>query len=147
MDCSELIWAVYACINALEQSRDPSFKDLAKGWQKWLDYVKTTAATVFYKGDGHVCAVTKINNQTLPLKDPKQGYQCEGTSYLDDPYEGELFTHFLNAFGGLSRKDKDALWQAKRAKLVSVEYNMGGVGPITVEQGNCPSLIIVLPTD
>lgn len=79
--------------------------------------------------------MTKINNQTLSLKDPKQGYQCEGTNYLDDPYEGELFTHFLNAFGGLSSKDKDALWKAKRAKLVSVEYNMGGVGPITVEQG------------
>lgn len=85
-----------------------------------------------------MCAVTKMNNQTLPPKHAKQGYQCEGTNYLDDPYEGELFTHFLNAFGGLSREDKDSLWEVKRAKLVSVEYNMGGVGPITVEQGNCP---------
>lgn len=126
---------MYAAINVLEESRDQSFRDLAKAWQKWFDYVKTTAATVFYQGNGHVCAVTKINDQTLPPKDPKQGYQCEGTNYLDDPYEGELFTHFLNAFGGLSQNDKNALWQAKRAKLVSVEYNMGGVGPITVEQG------------
>ncbi|KAK2589834.1 hypothetical protein QQS21_012493 [Conoideocrella luteorostrata] len=135
LDNGELVWAVYACIHALEQSRDRSFKDLARGWQKWLDYVKTTASTVFYRGNGRVCAVTKIKDQTKPLKDPQQGYECEGTGYLDDPYEGELFTHFLNSFGGLPKAEKDALWQAKRAKLVRVEYNMGGYGPITVEQG------------
>ncbi|KAG8423949.1 hypothetical protein J3458_000793 [Metarhizium acridum] len=135
LDNGELVWAVYACISALELSGNKSFQRTAKSWQKWLDYVKTTAATVFYRGDGRVCAVAKINNQTLPPKNAKQGYQCEGTNYLDDPYEGELFTHFLNAFGGLSRDDRDALWEVKRAKLVSVEYNVGGVGPITVEQG------------
>jgi hypothetical protein len=79
--------------------------------------------------------VTKLRDQTRPPKDPRQGYACEGTSYLDDPYEGELFAHLLNAFGGLPKKDKDALWQAKRAKLVKREYNMGGYGPITVQEG------------
>ena len=69
------------------------------------------------------------------MHDNGQHYQCEGTNYLDDPYEGELFTFFLHFFGGLSKSDKDDLWTAKRAKLVSVEYNKGGVGPITVEQG------------
>ncbi|TWU76020.1 hypothetical protein ED733_007185 [Metarhizium rileyi] len=135
LDNGELIWAVYACISALEQSNHQSFRSTARDWQRWFDYVKTTATAVFYQGSGHVCAVTKIKNQTLPPNDPMQGFQCEGTNYLDDPYEGELFSHFLNAFGRLSRKDKDALWLAKRAKLVSVEYNMGGIGPITVEQG------------
>lgn len=135
MGCSELLWAVYACIHVLEQSHDRGSRDLAANWQQWFDYVKTTAAAVFYAGDGHVCAVTSIKDQTLPVHDANQHYQCEGTGYLDDPYEGELFTHFLNVFGGLPAKDKQALWVAKRAKLVSVEYNMGGVGPITVEQG------------
>ncbi|GAB0136373.1 hypothetical protein EsDP_00004674 [Epichloe bromicola] len=135
LDNGELIWAVYACIHALEQSRDSSFKSLAQDWQKWFDYVKTTAVTVFYRGNGRVCAVTKLRDQTRPPKDPRQGYACEGTSYLDDPYEGELFAHLLNAFGGLPKKDKDALWQAKRAKLVKREYNMGGYGPITVQEG------------
>ncbi|KHO01631.1 uncharacterized protein MAM_00632 [Metarhizium album ARSEF 1941] len=135
LDNGELIWAVYACISALEQSGDQSPENISKGWQEWLDYFKTTAASVLYRGDGHVRAVASINDQFLPLTDPKQGYQCEGTNYLDDPYEGELFTRFLNAFGGLHQRDRDALWQAKRAKLRSVEYRVGGVGPITVEQG------------
>jgi hypothetical protein len=55
---------------------------------------------------------------------------------LNDPYEGELFTWWLYFFGGLSQKDKDLLWEVKRPQLVSVEYNMGGVGPITVQKGN-----------
>lgn len=135
LDNGELVWAVYACIHALEQSREPANRSLAKDWQKWLDYVKTTAATVFYRGSGRVCAVTKLKDQTKGLKDPQQNYECEGTGYIDDPYEGELFTHFLHAFGGLPSKEKEALWQAKRAKLVKREYNMGGYGPITVQEG------------
>ncbi|KAG5977248.1 hypothetical protein E4U55_006949 [Claviceps digitariae] len=134
LSCYELVWAVYACIQALEQTRDLLNKSLAKDWQTWLDYVKTTAATVFYQGNGRVCAVSKLKDQTKPLGDPRQSYTCEGTSALDDPYEGELFTHFLNSFGGLTVKEKKALWQVKRAKLVEREYNMGGYGPITVQE-------------
>lgn len=93
---------------------------------------------VFYAGSGHICAVTTIKDQALPVSGAGQKYQCEGTNYLDDPYEGELFTHFVNLFSSLSKSDKDKLWKAKRAKLVSVEYSKGGVGPITVEQGERP---------
>ncbi|KAG6040848.1 hypothetical protein E4U41_006890 [Claviceps citrina] len=140
LDNGELVWAVYACIHALQQSRDPAKQSLANDWQKWLDYVKTTATAVFYRGNGRVCAVAKLKDQSKPLDDPDQGYTCEGTSYLDDPYEGELFTHFLHSFGGLPRKEKDALWNAKRAKLVKREYDMAGYGPITVEEVKRPSV-------
>ncbi|CEJ94702.1 hypothetical protein VHEMI10219 [[Torrubiella] hemipterigena] len=135
LDNGELLWAVYACISALEQSSSRSNHQLAADWQKWFDYAKTTVAKVFYIGDGHVCAVTKIANQSLPVNDPKQTYGCESPAYLDDPYEGELFTYFIQFFGKLSSQEKAKLWTAKRAKLVSVEYEMDGVGPITVEQG------------
>ncbi|KAL3956127.1 hypothetical protein ACCO45_008973 [Purpureocillium lilacinum] len=135
LDNGELLWAVYACIQALENSHNPSFGKLAKGWQTWFDYVKTTAVPIFYRGQGLVCAVTKIKDQGLPVSDAGQHYECETPNYLDDPYEGELFTHFVNLFSKLPKKEKDQLWTVKRKKLVSVEYNMGGVGPITVEQG------------
>lgn len=75
-----------------------------------------------------------MKDQTMPVS-PAQNYSCENPNYLDDPYEGELFTWWLYFFGGLSQQQKDQLWQVKRAKLVSVEYNQGGVGPITVQQG------------
>ena len=116
----ELIWAVYACIEAL---------------QNWLDYVASTAAEIFYIGKGRVCAVTEIADQTLPVDHPKQSYRCETETYLDDPYEGELFTYFLQFFSKLSKADKKKLWEYKRPKLEKTEYSQGGVGPITVRKG------------
>lgn len=126
---------MYGFISAAEKSYDSSNRALASAWQKWFDYAKTTVDKVFYQGEGHVCAVTKIGNQSLAVNDLKQSYQCENPNYLDDPYEGELFTFFIQFFSSISKNEKAKLWEAKRAKLVSVEYNLGGVGPITVEQG------------
>jgi hypothetical protein len=90
---------------------------------------------IFYAGNGAVCAVTDIKNQSLHVNDPQQSYGCEGAGTLDDPYEGELFTWWLYFFGGISQEDKNLLWKVKRPQLVSVEYNIGGVGPITVQKG------------
>lgn len=43
---SELLWAVYAFIQAAENTSNKSYIDLAKKWQTWMDYTKTTAAHV-----------------------------------------------------------------------------------------------------
>lgn len=43
---SELLWAVYAFIQAAENTSNQSYIDLAKKWQAWMDYTKTTAAHV-----------------------------------------------------------------------------------------------------
>lgn len=86
-------------------------------------------------GQGKVCAVTEMKNQSWPVHHPKQSYKCETPTYLDDPFEGELFTYFLHFFGDLSEADKDVLWEYKRPKLESVEYEEGGIGPITVRKG------------
>lgn len=69
------------------------------------------------------------------MNDPRQNYSCADDGRLNDPYEGELFTWWLQFFGGLSENDKQMLWEVKRFQLVSVEYKMGGVGPITVQEG------------
>lgn len=99
------------------------------------DMYLLTPLQIFYAGNGAVCAVTDIKNQSLHVNDPQQSYACEGAGTLDDPYEGELFTWWLYFFGGISQEDKNLLWEVKRPQLVSVEYNMGGVGPITVQKG------------
>lgn len=90
---------------------------------------------IFYKGKGEVCAVTQIGDQYLPTDHPDQSYKCEGSGRLDDPYEGELVAYFFHLFGDLSDEEKDAIWEVKRPMLVKKEYNLGGVGPITVERG------------
>ncbi|KAH7420027.1 putative GPI anchored protein [Cadophora sp. MPI-SDFR-AT-0126] len=134
LDNGELLWAVYGLVQVLETSHDRRRLALAKSWQAWLDYTKSTATKVFYDGGGRVCAVATLN-QSLHVNDPHQNYSCEGSGVLNDPYEGELFTWWLYFFGGLSQRDKNLLWQVKRPQLVSVEYNMGGIGPITVQKG------------
>ncbi|EWY82271.1 hypothetical protein FOYG_14381 [Fusarium oxysporum NRRL 32931] len=135
LDNGELIWAVYASIEALQKQSNPKFHKIADGWQAWLNYVASTAPKIFYIGKGKVCAVTAIGDQTLPVNDKKQSYKCESETYLDDPYEGELLTYFFQFFTDLSMKDKQTLWEYKRAKLEKAEYNKGGVGPITVRKG------------
>lgn len=135
LDNGELLWAVYGCIEALEGRPEPKFQDLAKSWQNWFDYVSSTAAKVFYIGKGKVCAVTEMKNQSLPVNHPSQTYKCETKTYLDDPYEGELLTYFLQFFSDLSDANKKKLWEYKRPKLESDEYDLGGVGPITVRKG------------
>jgi hypothetical protein len=90
---------------------------------------------VFYPGNGIVCAVTDIGNQSYQVHDPRQNYTCEGSGTLNDPYEGELFTWWLYFFGGISNKDKTLLWQVKRPQLVNVEYLLDPAGPITVQKG------------
>ncbi|KAL1966392.1 hypothetical protein VTN77DRAFT_4534 [Rasamsonia byssochlamydoides] len=135
LDNGELLWAVYSAIEVLENSPKESYQRLAQDWQRWLDYTKTTAAKIFYAGQGQVCAVTAIQNQSWPVNDPRQNYSCSGDGRINDPYEGELFTWWLQFFGGLSENDKQMLWEVKRPQLVSVEYDMGGVGPITVQEG------------
>ncbi|KAK3676103.1 hypothetical protein LTR78_003853 [Recurvomyces mirabilis] len=137
LDNGELLWAVYAAVHVLQTSPDPAFRTLGSGWQSWLDYTKRHAAAIFYRGNGKVCAVTTLNQTLLPT-DPKQNYTCEGIDVLNDPYEGELFAWWLYFFGGLDEVEKGAIWVAKRAQLVGVEYtnqNGSGLGPITVQKG------------
>lgn len=133
LDNGELVWAVYAAVQAMKKT--PKYRSLATQWQNWLSYNAHHAAEIFYHGDGKVCAVVDLD-QSLPPNDPKQNYTCEGTNLLNDPYEGELFTWYLYFFSpSLTPTDKLALWTTKRAMLQSVEYNMHGKGPITVQKG------------
>ena len=90
---------------------------------------------LFYRGNGVVCAVTDIGNQSYQVYDPRQNYTCQGSGTLNDPYEGELFTWWLYFFGGLSANDKSLLWEVKRPQLVNVEYLLDVQGPITVQKG------------
>jgi hypothetical protein len=46
---SELLWAVYGFIQALESTGNKSYLGLAQKWQTWMDYTKTTAAKVIFQ--------------------------------------------------------------------------------------------------
>ena len=42
----ELLWAVYSAVQVLETSHRADYQALAKEWQAWLDYAKSTASKV-----------------------------------------------------------------------------------------------------
>lgn len=136
LDNGELLWAVYALIEALERTpyHQPDAGELAGRWEGWLEYTKGNTVEIFYKGNGSVCAVSTMNNMSESVG-VGNNYTCEGENRLDDPYEGELFTWWVYFFGGLSEQEKEGLWVAKRAKLIKREYEFEGYGPVTVEQG------------
>ncbi|KAF8499481.1 putative GPI anchored protein [Hysterangium stoloniferum] len=140
LDNGENIWAISAVIEALELTGRKNYQQLANNWQTYLDFLKTTALKIFYRGNGHICAVTDIANQSLPVDHPSQSYVCEGANgpgnpYLNDPYEGQQFMWFLFFFGGLSQTEKDAIWAFKRPQLVSVDWTEPGFSPVTVQKG------------
>ncbi|KAF8960660.1 putative GPI anchored protein [Flammula alnicola] len=138
LDNGENMWAIYAVIEALQSTGRDDYNSLASNWEGYLNYLKTTALPVFYRGSGRICAVTDIANQSLPVTHASQSYVCEGSSgnnFLDDPYEGEVFMYFLYLFGGLNNTEKEALLAFKRPQLVSIDWNQPGYESITVQKG------------
>ena len=45
----ELLWAVYSAVQVLGTSNRADYQALAKRWQAWLDYSKSTAAKVWIR--------------------------------------------------------------------------------------------------
>lgn len=129
---------MYAYIHALQQSGNPEFGKQASAWQAWFDAMVPNMVTIFYRGEGAVCAVTEIGDQTLPVDHPDQTYKCEDEGRINDPYEGELVPYLFHLLADLPEDEKKALWEVKRPQLVRDEYHMGKVGPITVERGMYP---------
>ncbi|KAK4934149.1 hypothetical protein LTR66_015704 [Elasticomyces elasticus] len=122
LDNGELLWAVYGLVEVLESSNDTSLQQLGTAWEAWLNYTKATAAPIFYHyNNGSVCAVATLNQTQLPTS-LAANYSCEGYNFLNDPYEGELFTWWLYFFSNLTQAQKDQLWEVKRPQLVAFKY-------------------------
>jgi len=140
LDNGENIWAIYAVVEALQKVGKKDYSTLASHWEGYLNYLKTTAAKIFYHGSGRICAVTTIKDQTLPIDHPDQTYNCEGINnpgnpFINDPYEGQSFMFFLYLFGNLNQTEKTALLEFKRPQLVSVDWTMSGYQDVTVQKG------------
>jgi len=77
----------------------------------------------------------------LKKKPFKENYSsetpCGNPCYLDDPYEGELMSFFMDMYGIWNRTDnRQDIWNFKRKKIVSVDYNSQKFGKITVQKGH-----------
>ena len=99
------------------------------------------ALTIFYEGEGKVRAVAKIfdNKKSVDQNTyTNRQTNCDqptSVCYLDDPYEGELFTFMLYFYSPWNdSQEREKLWSVKSAKLQSAEFTIDQ-GTLTVQKG------------
>ncbi|KAJ6636684.1 hypothetical protein Bhyg_15277 [Pseudolycoriella hygida] len=127
LDNGQLIWSIKILIEAL---RRKSLDDLAAKYQERLDLMTRTVIPVFYDAarGGIRCESAIINLLDEGQMTNSSNYVTNGDCLLDDPYEGELMSYFMDLYApweqyGLTREECDKMWRNKRPKLVRVEYN------------------------
>lgn len=138
LDNGELFWAAFAVSHLLNRTEYQVAKPgLGARWTRvWMNMV-TNAKAVFYDGNGNFRTVTSIRNQSWPVANNTYTGQA---SYLNDPYEGELFTDFVYLFcDDLNATEKELVWINKREMLQSVDLPVmtasGNKVNITVQRG------------
>jgi hypothetical protein len=137
LDNGELIWSLFATYHILKRNATThDVETLAMRYKRQLDLMAKTAKMIFYDGGGRVRAVTHITNTSAaPFPGNYKLQDCSENCYLDDPYEGELFTFFLDLYGQWENDtERELLWMNKRNKLQSVDYSTP-FGSITVQRG------------
>eukprot|EP00042_Codosiga_hollandica_P019315 m.59418 g.59418 ORF g.59418 m.59418 type:complete len:517 (-) comp49239_c0_seq4:61-1611(-) len=129
LDNGEMIWGMYTAEFALRQN---SIFGLADRYKRYLDYLRQTAQIVFYRGGGNVSWVTSILDVNVV---PHPGNYF-GQSDPGDPYEGELFTWFLDLMTEWQNpEERELMWIGKRSMLQAVNYTTHSGENITVQRG------------
>ncbi|EFA78326.1 hypothetical protein PPL_08977 [Heterostelium album PN500] len=131
LDNGEMIWGMYAVIQALKAYSDQAA--LLQRYQAYLDLLTQNAKTIFYTNPGWINAVTHIDN--IYAQPTPSNYQNDCNCFLDDPYEGEMLTVYMDLYCQWDNiTERDQLWINKRALLQSVEFQ-SPEGNITVQRG------------
>jgi hypothetical protein len=139
LDNGELFWAAFAVSFVLNETEYRTAKPgLAERWTRvWKNMVRN-AVTVFYAGNGNIRTVTNIANQRWPVEN---NTYTGAPGYLNDPYEGELFTMFVYLFNeDLSSTEKEQLWINKRGMLQSVNLTVPHCGNQSSEHCAVPTI-------
>jgi len=161
-DNGQLIWAVYGLLEVMETDATlrtithiplnvshycPQLPPLltspnttlAERWRAVLTRWQSNALPVFYDYKGRFRDVAFIRNTTTPDITPANYYtdpDCNDGCYLDDPYEGELFTVYAYLYANWTGwDDREWLWLRKRAKLQPATLSLPGQANITTQRG------------
>eukprot|EP01132_Coremiostelium_polycephalum_P011343 gene11343-13890_t len=131
LDNGEMIWGIYAVYNILNQN--PSYSALGQRYQNYFNLLISNAKMMFYVDTGYISAVTAIKN--IYAQPSPSNYQNDCNCYLDDPYEGELLTVFMDLYCEWDSDDqRDQIWINKRALLQQTQLTTPK-GDITVQKG------------
>ena len=161
LDNGQLIWAVYGLLEVMDNDdqlrhiphvplnsshcpNPPPFltspnTTLVDRWHAVLSRWQTNALPVFYDGQGRFRDVSNIHNTSTTSITAANYYtsaDCDDDCYLDDPYEGELFTVYAYLYANWTGwDDRQWLWQRKRAKLQPATLSVPGYANITTQLG------------
>jgi len=134
LDNGEMIWGIYAVYNILmsNETYSTNYPNLGQRYKNYFDTLASNAIMMFYNSNGYISSVTSIKDI---YSQPYPGnYQNDG-GYLDDPYEGELLTVFMDLFCQWpSEQALDQVWINKRNLLQSATFSTPK-GDITVQKG------------
>ena len=111
---------------------------LAQRWRLLITRWRSNLMTIFYDGKGRFRDVAHLRNATDPRIIPSQyssDPECDDACYLDDPYEGELFTVFAYLYCDWGGDDRQQLWLRKRAKLQPATLKLSNGTAVTVQRG------------
>lgn len=137
LDNGEWIWGLRAVAYTLDQK---GYTQLATRYLNYFNMLANNALMVFYEGYGFVRTVTLIHDTSAqPTRSNYyQNEPCLQGCYLDDPYEGEMMTVFMDLYGNWTgiEDQKHLLWVVKRPKLQKVTYVVNDPPTnITVQKG------------
>jgi len=138
LDNGELFWSAFAVAHILDQAEYQALKPrLNRRWHGVWERMAVNARRVFYAGHGNFRTVTNIQNQSWPVAN---NTYTGANGFLNDPYEGELFTDFVYLFStDLNATEKEQIWINKRAMLqavnLTVHSNATGTTNLTVQRG------------
>ncbi|CAF1493217.1 unnamed protein product, partial [Adineta steineri] len=141
LDNGQLIWSIKILIDVL---KNKNLFSLADKYERRLELMTLTAIPVFYEArrGGLRCESRILNLFNESQMTNPNNYETNGDCLLDDPYEGELMTYYMDlyapwAFYNYTMEERNRLWEYKRARLIRDEYNTGTDAPkqVTVQRG------------
>ncbi|CAF0765002.1 unnamed protein product [Adineta steineri] len=141
LDNGQLIWSIKILIDVL---KNKNLISLADKYERRLELMTRTAIPVFYEArrGGLRCESRILNLFNESQMTNPNNYETNGDCLLDDPYEGELMTYYMDlyapwTFYNYTMEERNRLWEYKRARLIRDEYNTGTDAPkqVTVQRG------------
>lgn len=126
LDNGEMFWAALALSRVWSKNYPNTLPQLRRRFDSvfWQGMIKNARRVFFNETTHKIRAVADIADVS---KSPEQNvYTNSDNYYLDDPYEGELFTWIITllAKDQFTPEEIEFLWVNKRNKLQSATYNV-----------------------
>lgn len=124
LDNGEMFWAA-RILSYIWAKRYPNvLPQLRRRFDElfWKGMIRNSRKIFFNETTGKIRAVANIEDVSLDVE--VNNYTNTDSYYLDDPYEGELFTWMITLYAQdqYTEDEIDELWVDKRQKLQSVNY-------------------------